>query len=221
MSAAGRWCRRCPDWTESPTSPICPMMEVDFLPEHLIVIGGSYIGLEFGQMYRRFGSRVTVIEMGPRLIAREDEDVSLSRAGHPARRRASRSASRRNVCRWTRKATASRRTSSCEQGAPRVVGSHLLLAVGRVPNTDDLGLDAAGIQVDQRGYRRGRRGAAHDFTRRMGAGRLQRQGRLHPHQLQRLRDRRRQPAQQRRPQVDRSDHRLRACSSTPRWGASA
>lgn len=52
------------------------MMDVDFLPEHLVVVGGSYVGLEFGQMYRRFGSRVTIVEKGPRLIRREDEDVS-------------------------------------------------------------------------------------------------------------------------------------------------
>ena len=59
------------------------MMDVDFLPEHLVIVGGSYVGLEFGQMYRRFGSEVTIVEMGPRLIGREDEDVSQGRARNP------------------------------------------------------------------------------------------------------------------------------------------
>ena len=127
------------------------MMDVDFLPEHLVVIGGSYIGLEFGQMYRRFGSRVTVIEMGPRLIGREDEDVSqavqeiLEKEGIEVRLNAE--------CLSVEKdGSGVAANVGCQAGAPRVVGSHLLLAVGRVPNTDDLGLEAAGIQVDQRGF---------------------------------------------------------------------
>ena len=127
------------------------MMEVDFLPEHLIVIGGSYIGLEFGQMYRRFGSRVTVIEMAPRLIGREDDDVSqtvqeiLEKEGIEVRLEA-------ECLSVEQEGERIAANVDCEQGAPRVVGSHLLLAVGRVPNTDDLGLEAAGIQVDQRGF---------------------------------------------------------------------
>ena len=127
------------------------MMDVDFLPEHLIVIGGSYIGLEFGQMYRRFGSRVTIIEMMPRLIAREDEDVSqgvqeiLEQEGIEVRLNAE--------CLSVGKEGANVAVNvGCISGAPRVIGSHLLLAVGRMPNTDDLELGAAGIQTDQRGY---------------------------------------------------------------------
>ncbi len=127
------------------------MMDVDFLPEHLIIVGGSYIGLEFAQMYRRFGSRVTVVEMGPRLIAREDEEVSsaihaiLEGEGIEIRLNAK--------C-----VTAAKRGNgvaagvSCEEGSPEVVGSHLLLAVGRVPNTHDLGLEKAGVKADARGY---------------------------------------------------------------------
>src|SRR5438105_8891087 len=127
------------------------MMDVDFLPEHLIVIGGSYVGLEFAQMYRRFGSRVTVIEMAPRLIAREDEDVSqavksiLENEGITVRLNA--------------KCLAAERRGkeiavhvSCEEGAPDLLGSHLLLAAGRVPNTGDLGLDRAGVATDERGF---------------------------------------------------------------------
>ena len=127
------------------------MMDVDFLPEHLIVVGGSYIGLEFGQMYRRFGSRVTIIEMMPRLIGREDEDVSqgvqeiLEQEGIEVRLNAE--------CLSVGKEGGSVAVNvGCTSGAPKVLGSHLLLAVGRVPNTDDLGLEAAGIQTDAHGY---------------------------------------------------------------------
>jgi pyruvate/2-oxoglutarate dehydrogenase complex dihydrolipoamide dehydrogenase (E3) component len=127
------------------------MMDMDFLPEHLIVIGGSYIGLEFGQMYRRFGSRVTVVEKAPRLIAREDEDVSLAVQDILA---ADGVELRLNAeCLATEPdGPGVAVTLGCEEGPPRVSGSHLLLAVGRVPNTDDLGLDQAGIRTDGRGY---------------------------------------------------------------------
>jgi len=127
------------------------MMDVDFVPEHLIVVGGSYIGLEFGQMYRRFGSEVTVIEMGPRLIGREDEDVSesvreiLEAEGVGIRLNA------KCISMGLRGDKVTARVS-CEEGSPEVVGSHLLLAVGRIPNTQDLGLDQAGIVTDERGY---------------------------------------------------------------------
>ena len=120
------------------------MMNVDFLPEHLLIIGGSYIGLEFAQMYRRFGSQVTVIEMGPRPIGREDVEISamiqsiLEDEGIAFRLN--------SKC-----VTVERRGDqiaaglSWEEEPREVVGSHLLLAVGRVPNTDDLGLDKAGV----------------------------------------------------------------------------
>jgi pyruvate/2-oxoglutarate dehydrogenase complex dihydrolipoamide dehydrogenase (E3) component len=127
------------------------MMDVDFLPEHLIVIGGSYIGLEFGQMYRRFGAEVTIIEKGPRLIAREDEDVShavqdiLQNEGIQIRLRAECMSARRH---GERIAVG----LDCAEASREVIGSHLLLAVGRVPNTDDLALDKAGIETDSAGY---------------------------------------------------------------------
>ena len=127
------------------------MMEIDFLPEHLVIIGGSYIGLEFGQMYRRFGSRVTIVEMGPRLISRDDEDVSegvreiLENEGVDVRLNsqciAVEKSSDRIVVRL-----------DCEDEDDRVEASHLLLATGRQPNTDDLGLEQAGFEVNQRGY---------------------------------------------------------------------
>jgi pyruvate/2-oxoglutarate dehydrogenase complex dihydrolipoamide dehydrogenase (E3) component len=127
------------------------VMDLEFVPHHLVVIGGSYVGLEFAQMFRRFGSRVTVVEMGPRLVAREDEDVSLAiqeilRAeGIELRLGAE--------CLTVQKDADGLSVGlGCQQGAPRERGTHLLLAVGRVPNTDDLGLDAAGIATDKRGY---------------------------------------------------------------------
>ncbi|CAG2130824.1 FAD-containing oxidoreductase [Ralstonia mannitolilytica] len=126
------------------------MMDVDFLPEHLIVIGGSYVGLEFGQMFRRFGSRVTIVEKGPRLIAREDEDVSeavheiLAGEGIDVRVNANCLSVRRNGAGVVV-------GLDCAGGGREVSGSHLLMAVGRVPNTDDLGLDKAGVEIDDRG----------------------------------------------------------------------
>ena len=127
------------------------MMDVDFLPEHLVIIGGSYIGLEFGQMYRRFGSHATIVEMGPRLIGREDEDISesvreiLEAEGIQVRLNAKCiSLAKRNNGVAVR--------MGCDEGPPEVVGTHVLLAVGRIPNTNDLGLDRAGVATDQRGY---------------------------------------------------------------------
>jgi pyruvate/2-oxoglutarate dehydrogenase complex dihydrolipoamide dehydrogenase (E3) component len=127
------------------------MMDVDFVPGHLVIVGGSYIGLEFGQMYRRFGSRVTVVEMGPRLIGREDEDVSaevkaiVEREGVAVRLNA-------KCLSLAPHADGVAVHVDCEEGSPQVVGTHVLLAVGRTPNTGDLGLDAAGVKTDERGY---------------------------------------------------------------------
>ena len=127
------------------------MMDVDFVPEHLIIVGGSYIGLEFGQMYRRFGSEVTVIEMGTRLIGREDEDVSES---VQEILEAEGVGIRLNAKCVSMKLRGDKIIAGvkCEEGPPEVLGSHLLLAVGRIPNTQDLGLDHAGIVTDERGY---------------------------------------------------------------------
>jgi pyruvate/2-oxoglutarate dehydrogenase complex dihydrolipoamide dehydrogenase (E3) component len=127
------------------------IMDVDFVPEHLVIVGGSYIGLEFGHLYRRFGSRVSIVEMGPRLIGREDEDVSaevqaiLEREGVEVHVNAK--------CLALEPHGAGVAIGvDCAEGAPRIEASHALLAVGRVPNTGDLGLDRAGIETDARGY---------------------------------------------------------------------
>jgi pyruvate/2-oxoglutarate dehydrogenase complex dihydrolipoamide dehydrogenase (E3) component len=127
------------------------MMWVDFLPRHLIVVGGSYVGLEFGQMFRRFGSEVTIIEMAPRLIHREDEDVSaaikeiLEGEGIAVRLNA-------KCIAFSRRGEETFARVDCTEGSPEVSGSHVLLAVGRRPNTDDLGLEKAGVATDSRGY---------------------------------------------------------------------
>ena len=128
------------------------MMDVDFLPRRLIILGGSYVGLEFGQMFRRFGSDVTIIEMGRRLIQREDEDVSVAIKEILEREDI-------NVRLNAKCISVSRRSDEeiiahvdCATGAPEVSGTHLLLAVGRRPNTDDLGLEKTGVTVDERGY---------------------------------------------------------------------
>ena len=127
------------------------ILELDFLPPHLIVIGGSYVGLEFAQIYRRFGSQVTVIEMAPRLISREDDDVSLAVAGILEREGINLRLNARcfSVARHGKDVAVS---LECVSGAPEVVGTHLLLAVGRRPNTDDLGLDKASVATDEKGY---------------------------------------------------------------------
>jgi len=134
-----------PYWTNS------SMMGVDFLPPHLVIVGGSYVGLEFAQMYRRFGSKVTVVEMSNRLIAREDEDVSaeirsiLEREGIAVRTGAK--------CIALEKGPSGVRVQvDCDEEPKFVDGTHLLLAVGRRPNTDDLGLERAGVATDERGY---------------------------------------------------------------------
>jgi len=126
------------------------MIDLDCVPEHLVVVGGSYVGLEFAQMMRRFGSRVTVVEMGPRLVAREDEDVSLAiqdflhAEGLELRLGAQ--------CVSVRKEADGLSVGlQCTEGAPRESATHLLLAIGRVPNTDDLGLERADIRTDKHG----------------------------------------------------------------------
>ena len=130
------------------------IMEVDFLPAHLVVLGGSYIGLEFAQMYRRFGSRVTVLERGPFLVGREDEDVSRTiREFLEAEGVEFKTSS--EIARVERDGDAiivHGSTKDAPSTPWQVRGSHLLVAMGRVPNTSDLGLDLAGITTDARGY---------------------------------------------------------------------
>lgn len=127
------------------------IMELDYLPEHLVIIGGSYIGLEFAQMYRRFGSRVTVVEMGERLVSREDEDTSaavqeiLEKEGVQIRLNA-------ECIAMEKQGKAITVQLDCKEPEKRVTGSHLLLAVGRQPNTHDLGLEHTDVVTNTRGF---------------------------------------------------------------------
>ncbi|WP_158167307.1 FAD-containing oxidoreductase [Mycolicibacterium smegmatis] len=125
------------------------ILEIDSVPEHLVIIGGSYIALEFAQMYRRFGAAVTVVEKGPRLTAREDEDVSA----------AIKDILEAEGITVVLDATGIRFTKRDNgfdvvprDDAQPIAGTHLLLAVGRQPNTDDLDLQKAGVEVDERGF---------------------------------------------------------------------
>jgi pyruvate/2-oxoglutarate dehydrogenase complex dihydrolipoamide dehydrogenase (E3) component len=127
------------------------VMELSEIPEHLLVIGGGYIGLEFGQMFRRFGSRVTVVHRGDVLLGREDADVAQEL------QKALESEEMRFVlnCRTTRVERKNGRVNlavETSQGSEEITSSHLLIATGRRPNTDDLGLDQAGIATDERGF---------------------------------------------------------------------
>jgi pyruvate/2-oxoglutarate dehydrogenase complex dihydrolipoamide dehydrogenase (E3) component len=127
------------------------ILQLDTLPQHLIVVGGSYVGLEFAQMYRRFGAAVTVIEKSSRLVAHEDEDISaaikqiLEAEGIALRLNA-------ECIRFDPSGAEIAVGVDCASGAPVVTGSHVLLAMGRRPNTDDLGLDKAGVETNARGY---------------------------------------------------------------------
>jgi pyruvate/2-oxoglutarate dehydrogenase complex dihydrolipoamide dehydrogenase (E3) component len=127
------------------------ILDLDHVPAHLAVIGGSYIGLEFAQMYRRFGAQVTVIERGDRLISREDPEISeaireiLEGEGIQVRIGA-------DCIGFAPHAQGIAVNMTCVEGAPQVLATDVLMAVGRTPNTDDLGLHAAGITPDARGY---------------------------------------------------------------------
>ena len=125
------------------------ILDLDTVPDHLVVIGGSYIALEFAQMFRRFGATVTVIEKGPRLTSREDEDVSAAIKDILEAEGIDVVVNTDNI-QFAKQDSGF--TVTPRDGAEPIAGSHLLVAVGRQPNTDDLGLDAAGVQTDGRGY---------------------------------------------------------------------
>ena len=136
-----------PGLTDIPYLTNSDIVALDRLPEHLVVLGGSYIGLEFAQMYRRFGAKVTVIERGPRLISREDEDISQ------AIREILQEEGVEVLTDATIESVAKAGSGiSVHLETRDIAGSDLLLAIGRTPNTADLGLEAAGVKMDQRGY---------------------------------------------------------------------
>jgi pyruvate/2-oxoglutarate dehydrogenase complex dihydrolipoamide dehydrogenase (E3) component len=127
------------------------ILNLEELPPHLVVIGGSYIGLEFAQMFRRFGSQVSIVEKGPHLVAHEDEDVSasikeiLEAEGILIRLNA-------ECIAFEPAPDGIAVHVDCDSGEPKLHGTHVLLAVGREPNTGDLGLENAGVETDERGY---------------------------------------------------------------------
>jgi pyruvate/2-oxoglutarate dehydrogenase complex dihydrolipoamide dehydrogenase (E3) component len=140
-----------PGLDEVPWLSSTDMLSLKEAPRHLAVIGGGYVGLEFAQMYRRFGSEVTVVEMGPALVRREDPVVSaevrtiLEAEGIAVRTKA-------ECIHATRRADGVRLSIDCAEGGRLLDASHVLIAVGRRPNTDGLGLDVAGVRTDARGY---------------------------------------------------------------------
>jgi pyruvate/2-oxoglutarate dehydrogenase complex dihydrolipoamide dehydrogenase (E3) component len=127
------------------------ILQLDTLPRHLIIVGGSYIGLEFAQMYRRFGSEVTVVEMGPRLVQHEDEDVSAAIKGFLKKEGINLRLNAKCIHLESHGNDVAVGVD-CEDDASPSVGSHILLAVGRRPNTDDLALERAGVETDEHGY---------------------------------------------------------------------
>jgi pyruvate/2-oxoglutarate dehydrogenase complex dihydrolipoamide dehydrogenase (E3) component len=127
------------------------MMDIDFLPSHLVILGGSYVGLEFAQIYRHFGSEVTVIEHGPRLISREDQDVSQAVAGFLKEEGIDVRVDSKMIGVEKQGNSIAAKIESTGR-ISQIAGTHMLVATGRRPNTDDLGLDKAGIVTDARGY---------------------------------------------------------------------
>jgi pyruvate/2-oxoglutarate dehydrogenase complex dihydrolipoamide dehydrogenase (E3) component len=140
-----------PGVADTPYLTNSTLLDLDTLPAHLVIVGGGYVGLEFGQIFRRFGSEVTIVEKASRLIDHEDEDVSsavqdiLEREGIQLRLNATCIALSRGESGITARV-------DCTEGHPEVTGSHLLLAMGRILNTDDLGLEKAGVVRDSRGH---------------------------------------------------------------------
>jgi pyruvate/2-oxoglutarate dehydrogenase complex dihydrolipoamide dehydrogenase (E3) component len=140
-----------PGVADTPYLTNSTLLDLDTLPRHLVIVGGGYVGLEFCQIFRRFGSEVTIIEKASCLVAAEDEDVSLAvreileREGIQFRLNA-------NCIALSRGKTGIAARAECTEGAPEITGSHLLLAMGRTPNTDYLGLERSGVLRDSRGY---------------------------------------------------------------------
>ena len=187
-----------PGLDEVPWLSSTDMLSLKEVPRHLAVIGGGYVGLEFAQMYRRFGADVTLVEMGPALLRREDPVVAneikaiLEDEGIAVRTQTE------CIC-VAPHCDGVAVSVDCASGDREIVASHVLLALGRTPNTGDLGLDAAGIKTDDRGFI-----VVDDWLRtsaapRLGARRLQRARRVHPHLLRRRRHGRRQPSGRREP----------------------
>ena len=159
------------------------LLELDALPKRLVVVGGSYIGLEFAQIFRRLGAAVTVVEKATRLVSREDEEISdaireiLEAEGIEIRLDF-------ECIQFEPRGAEIAVGVNCASGEPEVIGSHVLLAVGRRPNTDDLGLEAAGVKIDAHGYIVVDEFLKTSVSAHLGARRLQRAWRFHSHVVQ-------------------------------------
>ena len=186
------------------------LLELDALPRHLVIVGGSYIGLEFAQMFRRFGAEVTVVEKAPRLHRPRGRGRVGCDPRDPRSRGRSRSAATPNASASRRRGADIAVGVNCASGEPEVVGSHVLLAVGRRPNTDDLGLEAAGVEIDARGYIVVDDGLRTSVPHIWALGDCNGRGAFTHTVLQRLRDRRGEPARRRDAQGQRPHSGLRA-----------
>ena len=208
-SAAVRSCPTCPGLADVDYLTNVGILELDTVPEHLVIVGGSYIALEFAQMYRRFGAERHRRRAGPAADRPRGRGRLRRHQGHPRERGHRRRCSVPTRCGIAKQRQRFRPSHPATAPQP-IAGSHLLVAMGRRPNTDDLGLERRGRRDRRARLHRRRRPTAHQRRTHLGDGRLQRQRRVHPHVLQRLRDRRRQPARRRPAPGQRPHHHLRA-----------
>ena len=182
-----------------PPSPTAPSSTWIRLPQHLVIVGGGYIGLEFAQIFRRFGSEVTIIERAPRLVRHEDEDISaaiaeiLQNEGIQLRLNA-------ECIHFDHRDGQPVAGVDCDEGEPEIMGSHVLLAMGRRPNTDDLGLEhTSACSDEQRLHLRSTTSCAPLRPASGPWATATDEARFHPHLVQRLRDRRRKSPRRRTP----------------------
>ena len=172
--------------TDVPYLNSTSIMELDAVPEHLLVLGGGYVGLEFGQMFRRFGSRVTIVQAAGQLLGREDPDVGSGSGRCPRTGRDRGPAQRRRIARGANGIAASTSASAWAATPVELEGSHLLVATGRTPNTDSLNVAAAGIDTDARGFIEVNDRLETSRRRHLRARRHQGRAGLHAHLLRRL-----------------------------------
>ena len=195
------------------------IMELDAVPEHLLVIGGGYIGLEFGQLFRRLGSRVTIVQRGSKLLAREDADVADAVA-EILRQDGIELLLDSEAPRVEHAADGAIHLTVRGGGQERVIaGSHLLVAAGRTPNSDSLNLAAAGVQSRQARLHPGQRAAGNECARHLRARRHQGWPGLHAHLLRRFSDHPQQPDRRRQRHDQSSAWCPTPCSSIRSWGA--
>jgi pyruvate/2-oxoglutarate dehydrogenase complex dihydrolipoamide dehydrogenase (E3) component len=169
------------------------ILELHRLPEHLVVLGGGYVGLEFAQAYRRFGSRVTILEQGPQLLANQDSDVVDALLQIFARDGIDVIAHAEIVSVHGRSGTGVSLTVRTSSGEKTIAGSDILVATGRAPNTARIGLEVAGVQLDQRGYVKVNDRLQTTAPNVWAIGAMRRQSAIHSYLLRRFSSYSRQP----------------------------